>query len=105
MGAVFVGLGAVVGGFFGLGRAAVAPLTLRTTSTRWNQPERPVEWNLQVMENQIDLAVGAVLLGLGGPHCCHRANGGSTPGRMPSSHRRTPRASRFRRITDGDVDK
>ncbi|WP_194825382.1 hypothetical protein [Nocardia sp. XZ_19_231] len=66
---VLVGVGSVVVGLFGLSRAVAALSSLRAASTRWKQPGLPVEWNLQMMEHQIDLAVGAVLavlLGLGG---------------------------------------
>ncbi|MEV4156506.1 hypothetical protein ACIBEH_01230 [Nocardia salmonicida] len=63
------GIGSVVVGLFGLSRAAAALSALHATSTRWEQSQLPVDWNLQMLEHQIDLAVGAVLavlLGLGG---------------------------------------
>lgn len=78
---VLLGVGAVLIGLFGLGRAVVALSALRATSTRWKQPEQPVEWNLQILEHQIDLVVGAVLavlLGLGGVLVLARRSRGLT---------------------------
>ena len=66
---VLVGVGSLLVGLFGLSRAVAALSSLRVASSRWKQPGLPVEWNLEILEHQIDLAVGAVLavlLGLGG---------------------------------------